>query len=71
MNSNPDLLKIPAAFVGVSALGDSSVNLAVSPYATPDKYWDVYFSIYEDVKNVLDKEGIEIPYPHVQVNLNK
>lgn len=28
MNSNPDLLKIPAAFVGVSALGDSSVNLA-------------------------------------------
>lgn len=70
MKSNPDVLENPAPFVGVSELGDSSVNLAVRPFANPEKYWDVYFSVYEDIKYALDKQGIEIPYPH-QVNVNK
>lgn len=70
LNADENVLKTPAAFVGVSELGDSSVNLAVRPYTTPDKYWDVYFKMYEEIKNILDKEEIEIPYPH-QVNVNK
>lgn len=71
MNSNPNVLKTPAAFVGVSELADSSVNLAVRPYTSPDKYWDVYFSVYEDVKNALDQGGVEIPFPQMDVNLSK
>lgn len=71
MAKNPNVLKEPAAFVGVSELGDSSVNLAVRPYTTPDKYWDVYFSIYEDGKNALGVARVEIPYPHLEVNLKK
>lgn len=71
MNANPNVLKTPAAFVGVSELGDSSVNLAVRPYADPSKYWDVYFSVYEELKNALDKGGIEIPFPQMDVNLSK
>lgn len=71
MAKNPNVLKEPAAFVGVSELGDSSVNLAVRPYTTPDKYWDVYFSVYEDGKNALDVARVEIPYPHLEVNLKK
>ena len=70
MNSNSDVLESPAPFVGVTELGDSSVNLAVRPFAKPEKYWDVYFTVYEDIKYALDKQGIEIPYPH-QVNVTK
>jgi len=71
MHSNSDVLKTPEPFVGVLELADSSVNLAVRPYCKPEKYWDVYFSIYENAKETLDKEGIEIPFPQMDVHLNK
>ncbi|GAK94237.1 potassium efflux system KefA protein [Nonlabens ulvanivorans] len=64
LQSNPKVLKDPAPSVNVSELAESSVNLAVRPYCTPDDYWDVYFWTIENTKLVLDREKIEIPYPH-------
>lgn len=63
MKDHPLILKKPAPFVGVLELGDSSVNLAVRPYAKPNDYWAVYFDIYEQGKIALDKANIEIPFP--------
>jgi small conductance mechanosensitive channel len=65
LKSNPNVLQEPAPTVNVSALADSSVNFAVRPWSTPENYWNVYFAITEEVKLALDKEGIEIPYPHM------
>ncbi len=64
LTSNPKVLKDPAPSVNVSELADSSVNLAVRPYASVADYWDVYFGTLEQCKEALDKAGIEIPYPH-------
>ncbi len=69
MEADPKVLKDPAPFVGVSALADSSVNLAVRPYATPDDYWDVYFGIMEKGKLALEEAGITIPFPQVDVHM--
>ncbi|MCB9255567.1 MAG: mechanosensitive ion channel [Chitinophagales bacterium] len=69
--SDPNVLKTPAPFVGVSKLGDSSVNLAVRGYTTPDKYWDVFFRTNEESKLALDRVGVEIPFPQMDVNLKK
>jgi small conductance mechanosensitive channel len=63
MESDPKVLKNPAPSVNVLELGDSSVNLAVRPYATVADYWDVYFGITEKAKIALDEAGIEIPFP--------
>ena len=63
MESDPKVLKDPAPSVNVLELADSSVNLAVRPFATPADYWDVYFGITEKVKIALDEAGIEIPFP--------
>lgn len=68
---NPKVLKDPAPFVGVSELGDSSVNFAVRPWATVEDYWDVYFSINEEVKYALDAAGINIPFPQMDVHMDK
>ncbi len=64
MLNNSNVLKDPAPTVNVSELADSSVNFAVRPWSTPENYWNVYFGITEAGKLALDKEGIEIPYPH-------
>lgn len=63
MEQHDKVLESPAPFVGVVELGDSSVNLAVRPYAKPKDYWAVYFDLYEQGKLALDKAGIEIPFP--------
>lgn len=71
IESHPKVLKDPAPFVGVKELGDSSVNLAVRPYTEPGDYWDVYFHVYEEGKIALDKAGITIPFPQVDVHMDK
>ena len=71
MQGHEKVLKEPAPFVGVKSLGDSSVNLTVRPYTHPDHYWEVYFDVYEAGKLALDEAGITIPFPQVDVHLDK
>ncbi len=66
----PNVLESPTPFVGVLGFGDSSVDLAVRPYAKSAEYWDVYFAANEAIKKALDENNIEIPYPH-QVEIRK
>ena len=70
LKNNPNVLQEPSPTVNVLALADSSVNFAVRPWATPENYWNVYFSVTEEVKLALDLAGIEIPYPH-QVEIKR
>lgn len=69
MMEHPLVLKDPAPFVGVSELGDSSVNLAVRPHTKPEDYWTVYFDVYESGKNALDAANISIPFPQMDVHM--
>lgn len=71
LENDPKVLKDPAPFVGVSELGDSSVNFAVRPWANVADYWDVYFGINEKVKLALDEAGITIPFPQMDVHFDK
>ncbi len=68
MQSHPAVMKDPAPFVGVKELGDSSVNLAVRCFTTPESFWDVYFKVYEQGKVALDQAGIEIPFPQLDIH---
>ncbi len=71
MLNNDKVLKDPAPFVGVHALADSSVNLAVRPHCLPDDYWSVFFKVQEDAKIALDKAGVSIPFPQMDVHIDK
>ncbi|PSW07859.1 mechanosensitive ion channel protein [Photobacterium rosenbergii] len=65
------ILKDPEPTVGVLALADSSVNFAVRPWVNTSDYWAVYFDLMQAIKEELDKENIGIPYPQMDVHLNK
>ena len=69
MQNDPKVMKDPAPMVAVSELGDSSVNLAVRPFAKVEHYWDVYFGTLEAAKEALDANGISIPYPQRDVHM--
>jgi small conductance mechanosensitive channel len=63
------ILKDPAPIIAVSELADSSVNFVVRPWVNGADYWNVYFSLMENVKKRFDEEGISIPFPQRDVHL--
>ncbi|WP_026971203.1 small-conductance mechanosensitive channel MscS [Aliagarivorans marinus] len=65
------VLKDPDITVGVVELADSSVNFVVRPWVRTADYWGTYFDLMENIKNELDKAGIEIPFPQMDVHLDK
>ncbi|KLV06806.1 mechanosensitive ion channel protein [Photobacterium aquae] len=71
VSADERVLKDPAPTVGVVALADSSVNFVVRPWVNTADYWDVYFDLLQAIKEELDQEGIEIPFPQMDVHLNK
>lgn len=67
----PRILKDPAPAVMVKELADSSVNLAVRPWVKKADYTGVMFDLLENIKLEFDKQGIEIPFPQMDVHLSK
>ncbi len=68
---NDKILKDPAPFIGVAELGDSSVNLAVRVWVNSADYWDVFFWLNRTIYEEFTKQGINIPYPQMDVHLVK
>jgi len=71
LDSNPLVLKDPAYVIAVGELADSSVNFVVRPWSKTADYWTVKFEVTEAIKEEFDKEGISIPYPQMDVHLDK
>lgn len=65
------ILDEPAPVVGVSSLGDSSVNFTIRPWVKKEDYLAVLWSFNEKVKLRFDEEGISIPFPQMDVHLFK
>lgn len=65
------ILKNPASFIAVSSLGDNSVNFTVRGWVKSEDYWGVFFDMNENVYNTFNKEGLQIPYPQMDLHLHK
>ncbi|WP_444994671.1 mechanosensitive ion channel family protein [Aliikangiella sp. IMCC44359] len=71
LNEDSRILKDPAPVVAVSELADSSVNFVVRPWVNSADYWGVYFDSHEKIKLAFDAENISIPFPQMDVHLDK
>jgi len=67
ISSHPHILKDPEPFIEVETLNDSSVDFLVRPFCKGEHYFDVLYSVPEQVKKALDENNIEIPFPHRKV----
>lgn len=55
----------------VSELKDSAVEMGIRVWAKNEDYWTLKWKMTEDIKNALDANRIEIPFPQLDVNLKK
>jgi small conductance mechanosensitive channel len=69
-NQDERVLQDPAPFVAVSALADNSVNFTVRAWVKASDLWAVFFEMNEKVYNEFNKEGLNIPFPQMDVHVH-
>lgn len=69
MEAHPAVMEDPAPVVWVKELAESSIDLAVRPWAKNEDFWAMRSDILEQVKNAYDQNGIEIPFPQRDVHI--
>lgn len=70
VDADTRILKDPAAFIAVSELADSSVNFTVRAWVNAGDYWGVFFDMNKNVYNTFNAEGINIPFPQMDVHVH-
>lgn len=68
-NSNPLVLKDPAAVCFMIEQADSSVNFVLRSWCKSGDYWTVYFALMQGGYDAFNKAGISIPFPQVDVHM--
>ena len=71
IDSVPQCVGDPEPTVVLTGLGASSVDWSVRAWARNDDYGEAKQALIRAVKMELDRAGIEIPYPHLDVQLNQ
>lgn len=65
------ILQDPPLFIAVSELGSNSVNITVRAWVEAVDYWGVCFRLNEQVYRFFAKEGLNIPFPQMDVHLHQ
>lgn len=71
VKSDTRVLAEPAPVVTVGELADSSVNFLVRPWVDAADYWSVLWDTTEAVKLRFDEAGISIPFPQMELHMQK
>ena len=70
IEEHPLTLKNPASQVFVDTLGDSTVNILVKIWAPTTEWYGVKRKLLWKIKNALEKEGIQFPFPQRELWFN-
>ncbi|MDI3475397.1 MAG: hypothetical protein PWQ95_1125 [Thermococcaceae archaeon] len=71
MQNHPKVLKDPAPTVVITELADSSINLQLRAWAKTEDYWAVKGDLTKGIYEAYMKEGIEIPFPQMDVHIRE
>lgn len=71
VTNHEKVLPEPEPVVRVAELAESSVNFDVRPWVNADDFWPVRAELIEQIKLAFDANGISIPFPQMDVHINK
>lgn len=58
-------------FAALTSHGDNALNYVLRVWCAKDDYWTVYYDLCADIKKAFDENGIEIPYPQMDIHIKK
>jgi small-conductance mechanosensitive channel len=65
--NNPLCLEEPEPVIIFQSFGDSSIDITFAVWFEKANYLAVKNSVFIEIKEAFDREGIEMPFPHVSV----
>lgn len=71
VENNSLILKDPEPFIAVSKHAASSIDFIVQAWCKTENYWKIYYYLLETVKIEFDKNNISIPYPQMDLHMQK
>ncbi|ACS33761.1 mechanosensitive ion channel family protein [Thermococcus gammatolerans] len=71
MKGHPKVLNDPEPSVVITALADSSINLQLRAWTKTEDYWAVKGDLTRAIYETYMKEGIEIPFPQMDVHIKE
>lgn len=64
-----EVLPDPAPVVHITAMNDNGVSYTVRLWCKNTEYWNMFFYLTEQGKLALEENGLEIPYPQLDVHI--
>lgn len=71
IEKTPGYVPEPASEVRLNKCGDSSLEFVAHVWIQGSYYWDAYYYLADAGKRALDRAGIQIPYPQVDVHIKQ
>jgi small conductance mechanosensitive channel len=69
MEAQELVLKDPQPQIVLGEHGDHALMFQARVWCETKDYWTIYFEVLEKVKEAFDREGVQIPYPQMDVHL--
>ena len=69
--AHPHVKADPAPFIEVESLSERSVEILVRPFTDGEHYFDVTYSLPEQIKKALGDAGMATPYPQTRIIMSK
>lgn len=71
LDADSRILKDPSTFIGLGEMADSAVNITTRAWVETPEYWNVFFQTNEKIYSIFNEKGISIPFPQMDVHLDK
>ncbi len=68
-SAHESVLREPAPEAHLLRHGDNALEFVMRVWCKTDAYWTVKFDLLENIKELFDENGIEIPYPQMDIHL--
>ena len=65
----PLVIKDPQPIIGVKRHDDSAIVLDLMAWCRTEDFFDTGYYLKEEIKTAFDREGIDIPFPHMEVRI--
>ena len=61
----------PAPMAVIDSYGDNGISYALRVWTKAEDYWDVYYTINQNIRDIFLAQDIKMAYPHMHVYMEK
>ena len=61
----------PAPMAVIDSYADNGIRYSLRVWTKAEDYWDVYFVINQNIRDIFEAQGIKMAYPHMHVYMEK